>query len=121
MAIAAETERPRLVDIHGTIVGMTPDRAGYFPRSRRLSVIDLKTGMYQLSHPLQIAGYSLGFERVLKLAMLHERLALYLEPDYWRVQPYPHATDYYAFLDALHGGGKYLDNWKHNRTRKLIA
>lgn len=120
-ALAEETERPRLVELHGTIVGMTPDRVGYFPRSRRLSVIDLKTGMYQLSHPLQIAGYSLGFERVLKLAMLHDRLALYLEPDFYRMQTYPHATDYYAFLDAINGGGKYLEHWKDNRKRKLIA
>ena len=31
-AIAGETERPRLVEIHSTLVGMTPDRVGYFPR-----------------------------------------------------------------------------------------
>ena len=122
VAIPHETERPRLVQIHGRLVGMTPDRVGHFPGSRRLVVLDLKTGVYMLSHPLQLAGYSLGLESVMRLAMLHERIALYLTPESYRMQPYPHQQDYYAFLDALNDGAEgYLATWKHHRQRKLIA
>jgi hypothetical protein len=117
-ALHEDTERPRLVDIHGTIVGMTPDRVGYFRPSRRLSVVDIKTGIYQLSHPLQLAGYSMGVERVLQLAMQHDRIALYLLPDKYRLQWFQRDNDYHAFLDAMNGGGRYLDQWKQNRIRK---
>jgi hypothetical protein len=121
VAIPEETERPRLVSIHGTIVGMTPDRIGHFPRNRRLVVIDIKTGVYQLSHPLQIAGYSMGVERSLKLAMMHERIALYLTETNYRLAYHPHQQDFYAMLDAIRGGGEYLDQWKQNQQRKLHA
>ena len=121
VAIAQETERPRLVEVHGTLMGMTPDRVGYFPGQRRLAVIDLKTGLYLIPHALQIAGYSMGLERVLTLAMQHDRIALYLEPGDYRLRHYHHKNDYHAFLDAMRGGGKYLDHWIHNRQRKLIA
>ena len=113
-----ETERPRLVEIHNTIVGMTPDRIGYFPPRRQRIVLDIKTGGYQLAHPLQVAGYSMGVERVLQLAMQHERIALYLDEDRYRLQWFSQQQDYYAFLDALSGGGKYLNEWKSHRTRK---
>jgi hypothetical protein len=114
----SETERPRLVEIHGTIVGMTPDRVGLFPPSRRPSVVDIKTGCILLSHPLQIAGYSMGIERVMALAKMHDRVALYLEPERYRLRWHTSGQDYYAFLDALHGGGHYLETWKSHRTRK---
>jgi hypothetical protein len=114
----AETERPRLVEIHNTIVGMTPDRIGYFPPTRQQVVLDIKTGSYQLAHPLQLAGYSMGVERVLQLAMQHERIALYLDEDNFRLQWFSQQQDYYAMLDAINGGGQYLNEWKSHRTRK---
>ncbi len=119
VAIAEETERPRLVEINGSIVGMTPDRIGHFRRLRRLSVVDIKTGIYTLSHPLQLAGYSMGIERVLRLAQGHDRVALYLLPDRYRLQPFQRENDYHAFLDAMQGGGLYLEQWKQHRIRKL--
>jgi hypothetical protein len=121
-AIVEETERPRIVDIQGVKVGMTPDRIGHFPNAPQLVVLDLKTGGELFAHPLQIAAYSMGVEKVMALAMQHVRLALYLEPDYYRMKFFRHAQDYYAFLDALfHGGGAYLKAWKEQRQRNLVA
>lgn len=120
-AMHEETERPRLVSIHGHIVGMTPDRIGHFPRNPRLVVLDIKTGVYQMSHPLQVAGYSMGIERVLRLAMMHERVALYLSLTNYRLAYHPHQQDFYAMLDAIQGGGEYLEQWKQNQQRKLLA
>ena len=120
-AIGVETERPRLVDIHGTIVGMTPDRIGHFPQNPRTVVLDLKTGIYQMSHPLQIAGYSMGIEKVIRLCMTHERIALYLTETGYRIAHHPHQQDFYAMLDAIRGGGAYLEQWKQNNQRKLLA
>jgi hypothetical protein len=120
-AIPAETERPRLVEIHNTIVGMTPDRVGYFPPSRQPIILDIKTGSYQLAHPLQLAGYSMGIERVMQLALRHERIALYLDEHTYRLNWFSQQQDYYAFIDAISGGGRYLQAWKSHRTRKQIA
>lgn len=120
-AIAVETERPRLIDVNGEIVGMTPDRVGYWGTKaygvRSLVILDLKTGVDLIAHPLQTAGYSLGFERVLTLAMQHQRCALYLEPDHYRIKRFTSNLDYHAFLDAIHGGGAYLAQWKAQRKR----
>ena len=125
-----ETERPRLVSIQGVIVGMTPDRIGRLPRPYRGRnpandlapvpvIVDLKTGIEQKSHALQVAGYSLGIESSVRLAMLHHRYALYLDTNTYYFARHPHQQDYYAFLDALKGGGQYLDEWKNNQQRIL--
>jgi hypothetical protein len=121
IAIHDETERPRLVEIHNTIVGMTPDRVGSFPPTRQKIILDIKTGSYQLAHPLQLAGYSMGIERVMQLALQQERIALYLEENTYRLNWFSQQQDYYAFLDAINGGGRYLQTWKSHRTRKQIA
>jgi hypothetical protein len=118
--IVAETERPRLVEVQGVKLAMTPDRIGHFPDLQKLVVLDLKTGDELFSHPLQLAGYSMGIERVMALAMQHMRVALYLEPDAYRLKIYRHPADYYAFLCALYGGGAYLENWKQQRQRSLV-
>ena len=126
-----ETERPRLVSIQGVIVGMTPDRVGHFPRplgrrgkidysSTATSVLDIKTGIVQPSHPLQVAGYSMGLESSLRLAMMHHRYALYLTEDDYRLVRHTHQQDYYAMIDAIRGGGPYLEDWKKNQQRILV-
>ena len=53
--------------------------------------------------------------------MLHQRYALYLTPDKYRLVRHDHQQDYYAMLDAIHGGGDYLEQWKRNPQRKLSA
>jgi hypothetical protein len=115
--IPEETERPRLVSISGVLVGMTPDRVGYWPhRPRQRVVIDLKTGIQVLSHPLQLAAYAMALERSLVLAQQVDRIALYLTPDSHRMQQFSNPNDFHAFLDILHGGGNYLEAWKQSRT-----
>jgi hypothetical protein len=115
-----ETERPRLVEVQGRKLAMTPDRIGHFPDLKKLVVLDLKTGDELFSHPLQLAAYSMGLERVLALAMQHMRVAVYLEPDAYRLKFYRQPQDYYAFLCALWGGGPYLESWKQQRQRSLV-
>jgi hypothetical protein len=116
-----ESERPRLVEIQGHPVAMTPDRIGHFPHNPQLSILDLKTGGELFSHPLQLAAYSMGMERVLSLAMTHDRVGLYLEPDSYRLKVYRAPQDYHAFLCALEGGGPYLEEWKAQREKGLVA
>jgi hypothetical protein len=63
----------------------------------------------------------MGIERVLRLAMMHERVALYLSLTNYRLAYHPHQQDFYAMLDAIRGGGDYLEQWKQNQQRKLLA
>jgi hypothetical protein len=63
----------------------------------------------------------MGIERVMQLALQHERIALYLEEHTYRLNWFSQQQDYYAFIDAINGGGRYLQTWKSHRTRKQIA